>query len=105
MAKRNLSAVEGGQQQATPRLQKVNRDLLAKIKTARKEAIDHANQAQTHQLKAQAAQTAMQLFVSEGLSSVGVPIAGNLICLECGAVRAEPPQGQPLTACPGCGAV
>lgn len=115
MAKRepNLTPVDGGrddedrkdEERRPARLKKVQRDQLAKIKTARKESINHANQAQTHQLQSQAADTAMRLLISQGLSELGIPIAGNVVCLECGAVRAEPPQGQPMNACPGCGAL
>ena len=107
MAKRpDLTVADGDRKDDRPtRLKKVNRDLLAKIKLARKEAVDHANQATTHQLKSQAAETAMRLFISEGLSGLGVQIVGNAVCLDCGAVRAEPQQGQPVQPCPGCGAV
>lgn len=103
MAKRqNLEAVSGAEGSDTPsHLKKINRDLLAKIKLARQEALNHANEAATHQLKAQSAENAMRLIVAEALMKLGLPINGNIVCLNCGSVRAET---QPPQPCPGCGA-
>jgi len=100
-SKPKLAAVDGQKDQDdSRRIKKINRDMLAKIKLAKKEAVTHSNEATKHQLKANAADNAMRLLITDAMIDLGIPAIGNLVCITCGTVRADtnPPQ-----VCPGCG--